>query len=191
MIPEGFCQCGCGGRVSLAPQTRTDLGWVRGRPVNYITGHHALRHGHSTRAGVSAEYTAWQGMKDRCFNSKQKDYHRYGGRGIKVCKRWLNSFENFLADVGPRPLGTTLDRFPNRNGDYEPGNVRWATRLEQSRNRDCLHMLEVDGRQLCLSEVARSHGMTKRQLGYRLSRGWQLERALIQPIMKKRRRTTL
>ncbi len=72
-------------------------------------------------------------MIRRCTSSKHTDYKNYGGRGIRVCERWLNSFENFLADVGERPMGKTLDRRENE-GNYEPGNCRWATATEQNRN---------------------------------------------------------
>lgn len=73
-------------------------------------------------------------MKARCYNSKHESFPHYGGRGITVCERWRNSFVDFLADVGPRPPGKTLDRWPDKNGNYEPGNVRWATPKQQGRN---------------------------------------------------------
>jgi hypothetical protein len=74
-------------------------------------------------------------MKQRCTNPKAMGFIDYGGRGIAVCERWMTSFENFLADMGPRPKGLMLDRIDN-DGDYEPGNCRWSTRAEQNANRE-------------------------------------------------------
>lgn len=82
----------------------------------------------------SPTYLSWKSMKARCLNPKSPDWKYYGARGITVCDRWLESFENFLADMGVRPAGLTLDRKEN-DGNYEPGNCRWATSTEQARNR--------------------------------------------------------
>lgn len=79
-------------------------------------------------------YRTWQSMKSRCYDSNTRDYNLYGGRGITVCERWLNSYDDFVADMGVRPEGMTLDRI-NPDGNYEPGNVRWATPKEQITNR--------------------------------------------------------
>jgi hypothetical protein len=88
------------------------------------------------RGRHSREYLAWLAMKTRCTNRNYPKWHRYGGRGITICDRWLHSFEAFFADVGPKPTKFhTLDRHPDNDGNYEPGNVRWATQEEQSRNR--------------------------------------------------------
>ena len=84
----------------------------------------------------STEYTIWSQMKQRCYNPKNPNYHNYGARGIQVCERWRESFPAFLDDVGMRPsVAHSLDRFPNNNGNYEPGNVRWATISQQNLNK--------------------------------------------------------
>lgn len=80
-------------------------------------------------------------MRSRCNNPKTTQYENYGGRGITVCARW-NSFESFLADMNERPEGTTLDRWPNKNGNYEPGNCRWSNPQEQIKNRRLYQSLE-------------------------------------------------
>jgi hypothetical protein len=82
----------------------------------------------------TSEHNIWLAIIQRCTNPKNQAWERYGGRGITICDRWLNSFANFFADMGPRPVGLSIDRI-NNDGGYEPGNCRWATRLEQSRNR--------------------------------------------------------
>jgi hypothetical protein len=91
-------------------------------------------HGHFVGDKPSPTYVSWQAMIARCTNPKHPAHKHYGGRGITICSRWLGSFENFLADVGERPGGLTLDRIDN-DGNYEPGNCRWATTAEQNRNR--------------------------------------------------------
>jgi hypothetical protein len=138
---------------------------------------------HSTHGMIkSPEYQSWTGMKGRCHNDKNPGYHRYGGRGIKVCKRWRDSFENFLVDVGRRPTPHhTLDRFPDNDGDYKPGNVRWATKLEQSQNTRLNVNITFKGKTRCISEWARVVGLNQVTLSRRLRHGWSIKRALTTP----------
>lgn len=93
-----------------------------------------VRHGHTSGRTMSPTYYSWSTMRTRCRNPKCNRYANYGGRGIRICERW-ELFENFLADMGERPSGLSLDRYPDKNGNYEPGNCRWATSKEQAQNR--------------------------------------------------------
>jgi hypothetical protein len=100
-----------------------------------VQGKNNTRHGCARADGADAEYSIWRQMRQRCSNSRNTSYKLYGGRGISVCARW-DTFENFLADMGRRPSPQhSLDRFPNNDGNYEPGNVRWATAKQQANNR--------------------------------------------------------
>lgn len=95
----------------------------------------ATIHGNCTDDKSSGEYNSWKAMQRRCNDASTRSFHRYGGRGISVCAEWVGDFPAFLAHVGPKPTPKhSLDRYPNPDGNYEPGNVRWATRSEQRAN---------------------------------------------------------
>jgi hypothetical protein len=114
----------------------------------------SVTHGQARVKRRSGEYGVWSGIRARCRNKNDLGYKNYGGRGVKVCERW-NNFENFLADMGPRPSPKhQIERIDN-DGDYEPGNCRWATRIEQANNRRNNHFITMGGRTLSIADWAR------------------------------------
>jgi hypothetical protein len=127
------CLCDCGGETVVVA-SRLKRGETRSCTCLQKT--HNLKHGHARdTAKKTPEYTAWTHMKDRCSSPGHPQFKDWGGRGIRVCARWADSFATFLADVGPRPSpDLSLDRIDN-DGNYEPGNVRWATRSQQQSNQ--------------------------------------------------------
>jgi hypothetical protein len=134
------------------------------------------------RMSGTAEYRAWADMKSRCYWTKAKAFKSYGGRGITVCDEWRTDFPAFLEHIGPRPgSGYSLDRI-DVNGNYEPGNVRWATRSEQASNMRRTKLLEFNGLRMTVTHWARHIGIDKRTLEFRLRAGWTVERALTAPI---------
>lgn len=148
------------------------------------------RHGHTSGGKKTPEFNSWTCMKSRCFNPKFPFYEDYGGRGITVCERWM-VFENFFADMGPRPsLKHTLDRIDN-NGHYEPDNCRWATKSEQNCNRKNAVVLEFRGERLNLEIWAKRVGIKVDTIAGRLKRGWPVDEALtVPPSLSNRRRAS-
>lgn len=132
----------------------------------------------------SKVYRAWQGMLQRCFNPKKANYSNYGGRGIKVCARWKNSFENFMTDMGEPRSDQSLDRI-NNNGNYTPKNCRWATNKTQSNNRRSNRQIEFAGEALSVSEWSGKTGISSAVLHNRLRAGWSVERALTTPVRSR------
>lgn len=126
------------------------------------------------------EYGIWCGMRRRCSNPNDAAWRYYGGRGIKVCARWDESFSAFLEDMGRRPSPKhSIDRYPDNNGDYEPGNCRWATSKEQCRNTRANYLLEYGGETKCVSEWADQYGVSSSILYSRLVKlGWTFEEAV-------------
>jgi hypothetical protein len=144
-----------------------------------------LERNHKHGMSHSSTYEIYMGMMKRCYNPKTANYHDYGGRGIAVCDRWRESFVNFLEDMGERPADKSLDRYPDMNGNYEPGNCRWATRSEQNRNKRNNRFIEFNGEVLTLSEWARKIGVHHVTIISRIDvRGWTIERALTTPARK-------
>ncbi len=171
------CRCDCGNETVVL-QTCLRSGDTRSCGCLYreLLVSDRLTHGQSkTRL-----YTVWTHMKQRCFNPNDDRYADYGGRGITVCDAWRESFEIFLQDMGPRPLGHTLDRIDN-DGNYEPANCRWATAAEQARNKRNNIIVEWRGARMTLKDAAQLKGIHPATVWCRLERGWSLERALTTP----------
>lgn len=136
--------------------------------------------------GVSKdpEYKHWLNMKSRCNTPSSTGWEHYGGRGIKVSPDWDDSYEKFLSDVGRRPTPKhSLDRI-DVNGNYEPGNVRWATQTTQMRNMRLNRIVKVGGKEITLAQAVESSSLLYNTILYRLKRGWSLDDALSYPARK-------
>ena len=131
---------------------------------------------------ITDEYRAWQEMKKRCNNPNVKAYKYYGARGIKVCDRWLNSFENFYTDLGPKPSKDhSLDR-KDSNGNYEPDNCRWATKIEQMNNTSLNRLVEYNGKTQTFAQWSRELNFDYDLVELRMRRnGWSFEKATTTP----------
>lgn len=182
-IATYLCRCECGkewvtsgvrirqGRVNSCGCKRTE---------------HFITHGQCRGISYAPEYNIWRSMLARCKNPNLECYANYGGRGITVCDRWQESFEDFIADVGSRPSPLhTLDRIDN-NAGYEPGNVRWATQDEQNRNKRSNHFLTIDNRTQCVTDWAREFGVPISCFYGRTRRGWAPEEAIRTPSKRQR-----
>jgi hypothetical protein len=139
---------------------------------------------------VAGAYNSWIAMRHRCGpTSKGKIRAAYHDAGIRVCTRW-DSFANFLADMGPRPAGTSIDRFPDGRGNYEPGNCRWATASEQVLNRapfktKARKPIEWMGRSQALRQWEKELGCVPGCLESRMARGWSVEKTMTTPFKRR------
>lgn len=152
------CVCQCGG-TTVTTGTKLRSGYTRSCGCLKREVCIELRTTHG-RANKSPTYRSWKEMRQRCMNPNSDKFHWYGGRGIAVCPQW-ESFEQFLADMGERPAGMTLDRI-NNDGPYSPENCRWATQLEQTRKQEKNKLSEALAAQL---RADRATGMTYAALG--------------------------
>lgn len=181
------CRCDCGKEktvagISLTRGRAKSCGCLRSEQlVKRFT-----KHGMSSGGRIQAEFRIWIGLIRRCTDPNDVSYPLYGGRGIKVCRRWLESAANFVADMGLRPSRHhSIDRIDN-NGDYEPGNCRWATRVQQARNTRRSRMLTFRGVTKPLPVWAEEVGISQKTLASRLNlMKWSVEEALTRPIRKQ------
>lgn len=159
MVEGNTKSCGC-------------LNAEHAQSIGYKVGHFKeFTHGNTRGGKATPEYAAWMNMKNRCCNKNYNGYQNYGGRGIKVCDRWLDSFENFIEDIGERSRGMSLDRI-NVNGNYEPSNCRWATAKEQANNTRFNKKITVFGKTKTIAEWSDISGIKYSTLKDRLKSGW-------------------
>lgn len=170
-----LCKCDCG-RSSIA--YGGDL--KRGKVVSCGCWNDEKR----TTHGMSRTHinSVWRSMLDRCQNPNNVAYRNYGGRGIAVCERW-KEFKNFFADMGDRPKGYQIDRI-NNDGNYEPGNCRWATPRQQQNNKRGTRILEFNGKSQSIGDWSLETGIKWQTLRGRLRNGWSIERTLTTPVKK-------
>jgi hypothetical protein len=189
------CRCDCGAKVASIAGANLRSGSIVscGCYRRELSSRKSTTHGNARTNRTTPEYRSWINMRTRCYNPNDRCFHNYGGRGITVCDRWHpkagGSFENFLQDVGKRPTPNhSIDRI-NPDGNYEPGNVRWATVAEQARNRSKAshHWVTFQGNVMILSDAARAAGISCDTLSHRIRSGWPEERWFV-PLMRVRGR---
>lgn len=171
----GLLQCSCGNQYLAS---YGDLVTGKTKSCGCFRLERATKHGHCKNKSFSRTYSSWRDMKRRCTNPNHKQFHNYGGRGISVCEHW-KQFENFIADMGECPPGLEIDRIDN-NGNYEPGNCRWATEAQQQRNRRNNRFLTVFGVTACLKDLAAHFGINRETARARLCKGLAPELAFTQ-----------
>lgn len=174
------CQCDCG-RTKTIPKSE----YLTRKGRGTMSCGSSTCNGHQTHGAThTTEYSIWRDMKDRCYRSAKKSFNCYGGRGISVCKAWRDSFEAFLADMGPRPsMAHSLDRI-NNDGNYEPGNCRWATKRVQTRNTRRNRYLEANGERRLMVEWAEITGIKQNTILCRLRKGWTEAAAVSTPVYR-------
>jgi len=175
------CRCECGAeRIARGIDLRS--GSIKSCGCTMRARLRELRTTHGMSR--SPEWTCWESMLRRCSDPRVKFYRRYGGRGIKVCDRWRD-FANFFADMGPRPSPKHSIERNDTNGNYEPGNCRWATPIEQQNNRSDNVLLTHNGRTMTLTQWAREVGMAENTLRARIRNGWPTGAALTRPAVPR------
>lgn len=180
-----LCRCSCG--QEIVAQTRM---LRRGKKKACgINGHHSrARKGKGLASQHPAEYRTFRGMWKRCTGRDLKHIRNYRSRGITVCARW-KKFAAFIEDLGSKPTPKhTIDRYPDNNGNYEPGNCRWATTKEQNKNMRRNVVVEYEGEKLLLIDLAAKLGLNGGVVYGRIKNGWTLADALSIPVRAKKRK---
>lgn len=177
------CRCECGGEGIVSGHAlkigrSTSCGCRKPGMVSAMRLRIPRKYGLAPKEELPPEYMVWVGMRQRCHKPKAQAYKYYGGRGIRVCDKWDKSFAAFMADMGPRPSpGHSIDRI-DVNGNYEPGNCRWATMKEQGNNRRTSIYLTVDGETIPLNVASERSGISRGVISRRLLLGWDHREAM-------------
>lgn len=161
------CRCSCGRERTI---TKSSIWGSKSGLCRSCKEMLKVRHGMSK----TKEYQAWRRMKERCYNKNHHKYATYGARGITVCDRWLEKFENFSMDMGDAPSGDHSIERINNNLGYSPSNCKWATRKEQQRNMRSNRIAMFHGERICISELAEKIGISTSCLTWRLNNGWTM-----------------
>jgi hypothetical protein len=185
-LPNYKClvQCDCGTiktvRIyNLRPKGTLSCGCLQKEKIGAVNRTHG-------RAKTKV-YSTWERILNRCRNKNYHSYKYYGGRGIKVCQRWLNSFENFLEDMGEPPTSEhSIDRI-DYNEDYSPENCHWLLQKYQARNTSRNRYVTWNGETRCISEWAEIQGINRRTITVRLDHGWSITDALSRPVQEEYR----
>lgn len=173
-----LCNCKCGSIVSICTgDLRAGRTKSCGCLQKELLSIKSTKHGHKKYGKVSKIYSVWITMIQRCTNIKNKNYPRYGGRDIRVCKRWM-LFENFIEDMGHPPHNHQIDRIYN-NGNYCKSNCRWTTSKNNNRNRQNNRLISHNGKIQCISAWAEEMQINYQTLIGRLNRGWSIKKALL------------
>lgn len=187
---KSLCRCECGTeRLVINYDIQRGVSKSCGCLSRERTAEMAKRVNRTHGMDATPTYRSWVDMRRRCTQPHRKDYPQYGGRGITVCDRWMDSFANFFADMGERPKGKTLERREN-NGPYEPDNCCWATKDDQSRNTRTNRFIEVRGERMTVSDAARKYSIPWPTMFSRLNRGWDPERCISEPARQIKPRST-
>jgi hypothetical protein len=169
-----FCKCICGKEKTLYGFHLKSGGTKSCGCLRYEAngGHGATRNKKET-----VEYRTWKNVIARCYNPKRKGFKYYGGRGIKVCDKWLNNYKYFLADMGLKPSSEYSIERIDVNGNYEPSNCKWATKVEQNRNKRNNRTYTFNGKTMVMQDWAKYLGISPSQMSIRLA-DWPIEKAL-------------
>ncbi len=177
------CQCECG-NITTVPAHSLKSGNTKSCGCLKIES--SIENGKSRRTHGMKQtqaWVCWMSINQRCHNKNRKDFSSYGGRGINICERW-SKFENFIEDMGHPPDGMSIDR-KDTNGNYEPGNCRWATSTEQGRNKRNNRNISIEGITATLSEWSEIYGISGTTVSDRIKRGWSESDAIKTPTRKR------